>query len=236
MHARHARALFALATIIALFALAGCARVAPTAGQPAPAAEAQPAAALRPAQPSPAQQEAPTMRPAPTEPPAPTTPPTAQPAPDEQGARDELETAMAVQTWIEAVETGNGDLARYVYGLEAGAPPSAILGHIEALRQFIAKGEDPEQADLGAYLGFYDIVGSYPTEDPGQRVAVAMMRFERAVICFRAELSRVELPQGDAAWSVERWEPVPWEQCGAELARTPEWVREEWRAAAPVTP
>lgn len=166
-------------------------------------------------------------------PPGPRSNPGTLPTPDAESsgptgdpARDELEANMSLHTWIEALETGNVDLGRYVFRLEGGATSDDILGHIVALQRFIDEAENSSTISFGTSLGFHEITGNYPDNTAGRRVGIALLQFERAVICFKADLARVY-----SLWSIERWEPIRWAACQAEIERLPPWVREEWRAA-----
>lgn len=142
--------------------------------------------------------------------------------------QDELEANLSLHSWITAISAGNADHASYLYRLEAGADPAEIDGHIKALQHFIESAEDPANTSFGSYNGFHEITGNYIDEITRRRVGIALMQFERTFVCFRADLVKA-----NTLWSIERWEPIQWTECEAEIGRLPVWVRHEWRDVLP---
>ncbi len=207
--------------LVMLSALTGCARVTPTAQAPTAQPTPAPAIATEIATPTTSR---PTASPLPLTSPVVASPVRVHASSD----RAELDANLSLHRWIEVLETGNSDLGRYIYRLEAGATRDEVPAHIEALRRFIAQAKDPANSSFGTYQGFHTITGNYLVAATGHRVGIALMRFEHATICFQADL--VEVQQ---LWSIERWEPITPDVCQAERTRLPEWVRAEWGALFP---
>ncbi|PDW03498.1 hypothetical protein [Candidatus Viridilinea mediisalina] len=148
-------------------------------------------------------------------------------------SQDERESALFLKTWIDAVTSGDAELARYVYRVGGMGAHAEIAHQIETMREFVGWAEDPANTPFGRYQGFHEIVGSYAEPDANQRTAIALMRFERATVCFRAAMARQEALQ---LWSVEQWAPLfSWSDCVPEVQRMPTWVQEEWREVLPTT-
>ena len=137
---------FWFAPVFALALLAGCSRVTPSpAAQPQPTVVAQPLGAQPTATPRTATSvNNPAALPT-TVPVTPPAPPTVAPLAPTTGRtaseRDELNANLNLNTWIDALETGDSDLGSYLYRRETGAEPGEVSSHIEALRRFIAEAE-----------------------------------------------------------------------------------------------
>ncbi|RRR68941.1 MAG: hypothetical protein EI684_16800 [Candidatus Viridilinea halotolerans] len=146
-------------------------------------------------------------------------------------SQDEQESALFLKTWIDAVTLGDAELGSYVYRVGGAGAQAEITSQIATMREFVRWAEDPANTPFGRYKGFHETVGSYVSSDPDRRTAIALMRFEQATVCFRADLARRDAMQ---LWSVEQWAPLfSWDDCAPEVERMPVWVQEEWREVLP---
>lgn len=200
MSVRYRRMLIALIALGTLVALTGCAGAtsASTASAPTPTTAPAPTTALAP---------------------------TAAPGlARDREMGDELNAEIYFQTWIHAVTTSDADVARIVYRVGSADPSAAIERQFQVLRHFITQAEQPSNT-YGAYQGFHQVVGSYPEHNRDQRTGIALMQFERVVVCFYAELRYVEAQN---TWSVEQWHPITWDLCEPRIKRMPQRVQAAW--------